>query len=59
VISIANQSTSNISVALQSGVILYLAGNVTSASRTITSYGLATLLKVNTNTWFINGSGVA
>jgi hypothetical protein len=59
VVSIANQSTSNISVALQSGVILYLAGNVTSASRTITSYGLATLLKVNTNTWFINGSGVA
>ena len=59
VISIANQSTSNISVALQSTVILYLAGNVTSAARTITSYGVATLLKVNTNTWFINGSGVA
>ena len=59
VISIANQSTSNISVALQSGVILYLAGNATSAARTITSYGVATLLKVNTNTWFINGSGVA
>jgi hypothetical protein len=59
VVSIANQSTSNISVALQSGVILYLAGNATSASRTITSYGVATLLKVNTNTWFINGSGVA
>ena len=59
VISIANQSTSNISVALQAAVILYLAGNTTSASRTITSYGVATLLKVNTNTWFINGSGVA
>ena len=59
VVSIANQSTSNISVALQSGVILYLAGNATSAARTITSYGIATLLKVNTNTWFINGSGVA
>ena len=59
VVSIANQSTSNISVALQSGVILYLAGNATSVSRTITSYGIATLLKVNTNTWFINGSGVA
>ena len=59
VISIANQSTSSISVALQSGVILYLAGNATSAARTITSYGVATLLKVNTNTWFINGSGVA
>jgi hypothetical protein len=59
VISIANQSTSNISVDLQSGVILYLAGNATSAARTITSYGVATLLKVNTNTWFINGSGVA
>jgi hypothetical protein len=59
VISIANQSTSNISVAVQANVILYLAGNATSVSRTITSYGVATLLKVNTNTWFINGSGVA
>lgn len=59
VISIANQSTSNISVALQAAVILYLAGNTTSAARTVTSYGVATLLKVNTNTWFINGSGVA
>lgn len=58
VVSIVNQSTSNITVALQSGVALYLAGNTTSASRTITSYGLATLLKANTNTWFINGSGV-
>lgn len=58
VVSVVNQTTSNIAVALQSGVSLYLGGNATSAARTITSHGVATLLKVNTNTWFINGTGV-
>ena len=58
VVSFINASAGNISVALQSGVNLYLAGNSTSASRTITSYGMATAIKVNTNDWFINGNGV-
>jgi hypothetical protein len=58
-ISIVNQGTGNITVANAAGVSLYLAGNSTvSNNRTITTYGMATLLKVNTNTWFINGAGV-
>jgi hypothetical protein len=57
-ISIVNQGTGNISVAPTGGVSMYLAGNATSASRTITSYGMATLMKVATDTWFINGTGV-
>jgi hypothetical protein len=57
VITVVNQGTGNISVAKGSAT-LYLGGNATSASRTITTYGVATLLKVATDTWFINGTGV-
>ena len=57
-ISIVNQGTGNITVANVAGVLLYLAGNSTAGSRTLTSYGMATLIKVQVNTWFINGTGV-
>jgi hypothetical protein len=57
-ISIVNQGTGNITVANDAGVLLYLAGNTTAGSRTLTSYGMATLIKVQVNTWFINGTGV-
>jgi len=57
-ISIINQGTGNITVANTAGVQLYLAGNSTAGSRTITTYGMATLIKVQVNTWFINGTGV-
>jgi hypothetical protein len=58
-VSIVLQGSGSITVSPYSGVTLYLAGNSTSASRTISTYGMATLLKVATNTWFINGSGVS
>jgi hypothetical protein len=58
-ISIINQGTGNITVANAAGVALYLAGNSTAGSRVITSYGMATLIKVQVNTWFINGTGVS
>jgi hypothetical protein len=57
-ISLVNQGSANVSVALQANVTMYLAGNSTSSTRTLTSYGMATVLKVSTNTWFINGTGV-
>ena len=57
VITFVNQSTANITVDKGSATV-FLSGNSTSASRTITSYGTATLLKVAADTWFINGSGV-
>ena len=58
VISLVNNSTGNLIIGRQDAVSLYLGGNATSAGRTITSYGVATLMKVATDTWFINGSGV-
>ena len=58
-ITIVNQGTGNITVANAATVTMYLASNSTaSTNRTVTSYGMATLLKVATNTWFIDGSGV-
>lgn len=57
-IVIINKSTANISIAKQSAVSLYTAGNSTSATRTLTSYGMATLIKTESDVWFINGTGV-
>jgi hypothetical protein len=57
--TIINQGTGNITVAQDSGVALYLAGNATSGNRTVSTFGMATLIKVATDTWFINGTGVA
>jgi hypothetical protein len=57
-ISIVQQGTANLTVSPGSGVTMYLAGNSTSAARTLGNYGMATLMKVATDTWFINGTGL-
>lgn len=57
-ISVVQEGTANLTVSPDSGVTLYLAGNSTSGSRTLGNYGMATLLKVATDTWFISGTGV-
>jgi hypothetical protein len=58
-ISIVNRGSGNITIAQGSGVNLYLAGNSTPANRTVTTYGMATLLNVAANVWMINGTGVS
>jgi len=58
-LTIINQGTGNITVAQGSGVTLYLAGNASAGNRTISTFGMATCIKVATDTWFINGTGVA
>jgi hypothetical protein len=58
-IKLVVQSAGSINVAPGTGVSLYLAGNSTSASRTVNTYGIATLLKVRADTWFINGTNVS
>jgi hypothetical protein len=55
---VVNRGSANVTVAPGSGVSLYLAGNVTSANRTITTYGLATCLNLDANVWIISGSGL-
>ena len=57
-INIINGGTGNISVAQGVGVSLYISGNSTAGNRTISSFGMATIIKVATDTWFITGAGV-
>jgi hypothetical protein len=57
VITVVNHSTVNVAIS-PGAVSLYLAGNSSAGSRTITSHGVATLIKVAGDTWFINGTGV-
>jgi len=58
-VSIVVQAAGNILVNAVSGVTLYMAGNSTAANRVVGGYGMATLMKVGTDTWFINGTGVS
>jgi hypothetical protein len=57
-VSIVQQGTANLTITPDSEVTLYLSGNSTAGSRTLGNYGMATLMKVATDTWFINGTGV-
>jgi hypothetical protein len=57
-ITIVNRGTANITIAQDTGVSLYLAGNSTSGNRTMTTYGMSTLMNVAANVWMINGTGV-
>ena len=58
-ITVVNRGSGNIIITQGSGVSLYLAGNSTPANRTVTTYGMATLLNVAANIWMINGTGVS
>ena len=51
-------SGANVTVSPNTGVTMYLAGNTTSASRNVNTHGVATLIQVAANTWFISGTGV-
>ena len=37
---------------------LFLAGNTTSASRSLSAKGIASIIKVASNTWYISGGGI-
>jgi hypothetical protein len=57
VITIVSNSTA-ITITPASGVTLQLANSATSGTRSLASNGVATLLKVAVNTWFVIGTGV-
>jgi hypothetical protein len=58
-ISIVVQSAGNVLVNAASGVTLYMAGNATAGNRVASTYAMATLMKVASDTWMINGTGVS
>jgi hypothetical protein len=57
-LTIVNNGTTAITVSA-SAVTLYQAGTTNTGNRTLATKGVATLLKVDTDTWFISGSGVS
>jgi hypothetical protein len=57
VITIVSNSTA-ITITPASGVTLQLANSATAGTRSLASNGVATLLKVATNTWYVSGAGV-
>lgn len=57
-IDIINQGVGNVNILRDGGVTLYLAGNAISSDRTLTSFGVASMTKVATDTWFISGVGL-
>ena len=52
-------SAGAITVTRGSGVALILAGDGTDSNKTLAAYGVATILKVATDTWYITGAGVS
>ena len=57
-INVINQGDGTITIEPASGTTLYLAGNATPSSITLASYGMATIHKVATDTWFCVGVGL-
>jgi len=55
---VSHTSTANIVVTPNTGVSLYAAGNSTSGSHNVTSYGVVTLFAAAANTWYIHGTGL-
>jgi hypothetical protein len=59
VITVVNQGSAVVKIIPTSGVSLYMGGNSTSTTRNLASYGVASVMKVATDTWFVNGAGVS
>ena len=59
VITITNTSAAAITITQTAGVTLRNAGTTTTGNRTLANYGMATLRKVATDTWFISGAGLS
>jgi len=51
-------SSANVTISPNTGLSLFLAGNTTSASRNVRTHGVATMIQVAANTWFIEGTGI-
>lgn len=51
-------SSANVTITPNTSVSMFLAANTTSSSRTLVTYGMASLINTGANTWFINGTGV-
>ncbi len=51
-------SAGSITITRGVGVVIATAGTGTDSNKTLAPYGLATLLKISTDTWIVNGVGL-
>ena len=58
-VTIVNNGASAITIAQGAGVTLCQAGTTSTGNRTIAVRGVATLIKVETNIWFVSGTGIS
>lgn len=60
IITIINNGTTSVSInSTTNSITTYVAGDGTTGNRTLPIKGMATLIKVDTNTWFITGAGLS
>ena len=58
-VTIINNGGSPITIAQGAGVTLCQAGTTSTGNRTLAVRGMATLIKVETNVWFVSGTGIS
>ena len=58
VVTVYNKSGSSVSIEEGTGVTLRLAGSPTDGNRTLSAYGLCTLLCIDSNDFVISGAGL-
>jgi hypothetical protein len=60
IVTMVNAGSSGaITITRDTGVAIILAGDGTDSNKTLAAYGVCTLLKVGTNTWYVSGAGVS
>jgi len=57
-LTVVVNAAGNVLVNADTGVSLYMAGSSTTGNRVVGAYGLASVMKVATDTWVISGTGV-
>jgi hypothetical protein len=58
-VTIINNGGAAIAIAQGAGVTLCQAGTTSTGNRTLAVRGMATLIKVETNIWFVSGTGLS
>jgi hypothetical protein len=59
VLTFININASALSIDIAVGGTLYLVATTTTGTRTLAEYGLATAIKIGTDTWLISGAGLS
>lgn len=59
VIVVANIGSGAVTLARGSGVALRIGGSATDSNKTLAQHGIASLLKLDTNSWYVSGTGVS